>query len=103
MKDIVIKLPIDQKRFKVGDEEWLATIERFPIPTAEDIDRLRYRIRFDRQDRDDGQAPPRTLDLFTSDITLGTDDSGRQWEAILTKIQYWLESGAQKGTIEHFG
>ena len=100
MTDYTVVLPIDQKQFNVGAENWLATVTKLPKPSAGDIDRIIYKIRFDRQDADEGT---RTLDLVTSEIALATDKNNRQKNAILEKIKYFLESGQKKGRIEHFG
>jgi len=100
MTDFVVVLPIDQKRFEIRGEEWLATITKLPDPDAGDIDLIVYKVRFDRQDKD---AETRTLDLLTSEITLEGDKDGRQKEVIWEKIKHFLESGEKKGKIEHFG
>jgi hypothetical protein len=100
MTNITVVLPIDQKRFNVNGEDWLATVTKLPKPDAGDIDRIVYKVRFDRQDKED---ETRTLDLVTSEITLATDKDGRQKDAIWEKIKYFLQSGEKKGRIEHFG
>jgi hypothetical protein len=100
MTDYSFILPIEQKRFNVGGEDWLTTVTKLPNPSADDIDRIVYKVRFDRQDKNE---ETRTLDLITSEITLATDKDNRQKDAIWEKIKYFLESGEKKGRIEHFG
>jgi hypothetical protein len=98
MSDYTVILPINQRRFNVGGEDWLATVTKLPNPSAGD--QIVYKVRFDRQDTDE---ETRTLDLVTSEITLSTDKDNRQKDVIWEKIKYFLQSGAKKGRIEHFG